>query len=241
MKLAEMPAAPRRNVLLYGPPKVGKTNGACTAPGKVALLNCDLPNATWFARSRHPQVDEIVFEGYATIKEIGVAINQGSFPYDTVIVDPVNELYRLILEGVSKAAVSPPLPAYQATGVHVERFCRGLCRSPDVNAVFVLHELPVKDEATGNFERLPNTGTSNPALGQKLMGMVDVIGYCGVQVDEGEPRYMAQTLPGGGRRGGDRFNVLGAVREVDLTEWFDLMDRAAASVAAEANKQEAVT
>jgi hypothetical protein len=35
--------------------------------------------------------------------------------------------------------------------------------------------------------------------------------------------------------------VLGAVREVDLTEWFDLMDRAAASVAAEANKQEAVT
>jgi hypothetical protein len=73
------------------------------------------------------------------------------------------------------------------------------------------------------------------------MGMVDVIGYCGVQTDEGEPRYVAQLLPGGGRRGGDRFNVLGAVREVDLTEWFDLMDRAAASVAAEANKQEAVT
>lgn len=39
------------NILLYGPPKTGKTVGAATAPGPILYLNADRPNATRYALS----------------------------------------------------------------------------------------------------------------------------------------------------------------------------------------------
>jgi len=42
---------PNTNVLLYGPPKSGKTVAAASAPKPLLYLNADRPNATRFARS----------------------------------------------------------------------------------------------------------------------------------------------------------------------------------------------
>jgi hypothetical protein len=103
--------------------------------------------------------------------------------------------------------------------------------------VFTCHEAPVKDEATGVVEKLPASGTQNPDLGQKLMAMVDVIGYCGAVETESGPEYRAQLLTGKGRRGGDRFDALGSWRTLDLTEWFAVMDEAQAAVATAAPTQ----
>jgi hypothetical protein len=208
-----------------------------TAPGPLALLNADLPNATWYAHATQPGFQEIEWEGWKTIVELQDGANKGTLPFKTVVVDPVNELHRLVLEGLAKGAVSPSLPTYQATKVHVERFCRALCKSPYVNAVFTCHEAPVKDESTGTVEKMPASGTTNPDLGQKLMAMVDVIGYCGAVEDEGRTEYRAQLRDGKGRRGGDRFDALGVWRTLDLTEWFAVMDEAQAAVAAAAPTQ----
>jgi hypothetical protein len=49
---------------------------------------------------------------------------------------------------------------------------------------------------------------------------VDVVGYCGRVQQEEEAKYVAQLHNGNGRRGGDRFGVLGNWRELDLAEWF---------------------
>jgi hypothetical protein len=63
--------------------------------------------------------------------------------------------------------------------------------------------------------------TNNPALGRRLMGMVDVVGYTAVMEQEGgDYAYVAQLVNAKGRRGGDRFDALGPFREMDLTEWF---------------------
>lgn len=212
---------PHVNVLLYGPPKSGKTAGACSAPEPVVLLNADLPNASRYAHSRR-EILELQFEGFETLVDVVRALGDGTLDAGTVVVDPIGELHRHLLEEASNRAVRPTLNQYGDVGVHLERFCRALCEAP-VNTVLVCHEQPVKDEASGVIERLPWTGTTNPALGHKLMGMVDVVGYCGLsERDDGELEYVAQLVNGGGRRGGDRFAVLGLARTLDLSEWFAL-------------------
>jgi len=215
------------NVLLYGPPKTGKTTAACSAPPGVLLLNMDLPNASRFARSRHPDgaVMEVAFEGMATLIAVSNAIAQQGTDrmVETVVIDPIGELHRRLLEEASNRAIRPTLNQYGDVGVHIERFCRYLCEQP-VNVVICCHESPVKDETTGALERLPFTGTSNPALGQKLMAMVDVVGYTGVvEQTDGSHSYVAQLINDRGRRGGDRFDVLGDWRTLDLAQWFALI------------------
>jgi hypothetical protein len=188
-----------------------------------------MPNASWFAHSRRDDLTEIHYESFKeTLIPVGKAIADKDVtfggvtpPTATLVVDPVNELYRRLLEELSNRAVSPSLPTYQATGVHIERWCRALCETSIMNVVFVCHDLPVKDETTGDVERLPATGTTNPALGRRLMGMVDIVGFTAVHEQEGEGfKYMAQLVNAKGRRGGDRFDSLGPFREMDLTEWF---------------------
>jgi hypothetical protein len=249
MKLATPPTGDKRSVLLYGPPKTGKTTGATSAPGPVLLLNADLPNASFFAHSRRDDLLEIPYESFReTLIAIGKGIADGdptfggtTPPIKTLVVDPINELYRRILDELSNRAVSPTLPTYQAVNVHLERFCRALCETPLMNVVFVCHDLPVKDESTEEVERLPATGTTNPALGRRLMGMVDIVGFTAVYEEEGQGfKYMAQLVNAKGRRGGDRFDTLGPFREMDLTEWFaePLTPAPRRDVMAEARKTE---
>jgi hypothetical protein len=208
------------NVMLYGPPKTGKTAGACTAPGPVLVVNADSPNATRWAHAHREGLHEIKVHGLATLIDVVNELNDNPDRFASVVVDPIGELHRQVIEGISGRAIRPKLNDYGDVAVHLERFCRALCALP-VTAVFVAHETSQKDEDSGAFERLPWTGTTNPALGGKIMSMVDIIGYTGViqNAENADPRYVAQLLPGGGRKGGARFGDLGAVREVNISEW----------------------
>lgn len=226
LKFVPKPDQPYRNILLYGPPKSGKSAGACSVAGGVLLLNVDLPNASHYARSKDAEgrISEVFFEGLETLTDIYAALAQEQNLIETVVVDPVGELHRRLLEEQSKRAIRPTLPQYGDVSVYVERFCRYLCEAP-VNAVIVCHEHPVKDESSGQVERLPYTGTTNPALGQKLLGMVDIVGYTGViEAEDGSRTYAAQLFSQNGRRGGDRFDRLGDYRTLDLEEWFEVLN-----------------
>ena len=213
---------PHLNVLLYGPPKTGKSVGAASVPGPTLLLNADSPNATRFAHAMwEGDLHEAPVEGLQTLITAMQVIDSGEFK--SVVVDPVGEVYRILLEEISGRALSPAIQNYGDAGTHLERFIRALCEKP-VNAVFVAHETSLKNEADGTFERLPWTGTNNPALGAKMMAMVDVIGYTGIVQGEGDApdRYMATLVNANGRRGGDRTGQLGSARETNLSEWVEL-------------------
>jgi hypothetical protein len=141
---------------------------------------------------------------------------------DSVVVDPIGELYRRCLEDQARRVVRPPLNAFGDVGVHIERFCRFLCGTPHITTVLVCHELAQKDDAAGEFLKIPFTGTKagSETLGQKLMGMVDIVGYTGLRENEdGTKEYLAQLIPVKGRQGGDRFNCLGDCRPIDIAEW----------------------
>lgn len=242
MEFVEPSPQPHPNVLLYGPPKTGKTAAAATSPGRLLYLNADLSNASRIAhqvahgRIAEPKLYPVGSRGehdngniLETMMEIGHLL-RGDNPPDGVIVDPTGELYRRLLEEQSKRAMRPTLPTYGDVGVYIERFLRAICESPKTSAIIVCHDMPIRDESTGEVERLPNTGTSNPKMGRTIMGMVDVIGYTGViQKDDNTRDYVAQLVTQNGRIGGDRFACLDdgrGYRELDLADWFKVIGEA---------------
>jgi hypothetical protein len=237
------------NVLIYGPAKTGKTALACSAPGGILLANADTVNATRYVRradteGRIMEID--LSEGKISdiMAEIELAMAQSTRVADTVVIDPVGELHRRLLEQASNMALRAQIQQYGDTSIYLERFCRNLVALP-CNVVLVCHELSVQDDVTETTERMPFTGTSGKggvALANKLMGMVDIIAYAGVleKKDEHDEtqvalEYVCQLQPGKGRRGGDRFASLGGVRKSNLAEWFDAIAKhEAQSVAAAA-------
>lgn len=220
---------PTLNVFLYGAPGAGKTTGALSAPGPILYVNCEGPNAAMFARRFHvdTEVREIVVTEANVLNEALLYLREDDCDVKTVVVDSLGALFQMVLDGYTGGG-KPTLPQYGDTTTAIERFCRAL-RDLPVNVVLIAHEQAVKDEALGEFERLPYTGTNNPALGVKLMAQADVVGYAGriEPDDEGaEARYVAQLFPAGGRRGKDRTGLLGEFPELDLSEWITQYTRA---------------
>jgi hypothetical protein len=166
-----------------------------------------------------PMLGEVMRSVYPTVGE----------SFDTWVLDPVGELHRRLLVARSRGAVRPTLDAYGDVAREVEDFCRFMVEAP-CNFVIVAHEHAIKDEDSGGFRVLPWTGTTNPALAQKLLGMVDIVGYTGaVQTkkdnDQVEVEYVTQLVPHSGRPTGvrGRFNALltpEGYRKTNLTEWF---------------------
>jgi hypothetical protein len=237
---------PYVNVLLYGPPKTGKTAGATTTTrqGGVVLINGEASdNATRYAHRHDPkdrihevEWDENPLQTLVDVTtEVMKQVGQQRRTIHTVILDPINEIHRRLIEGLSAGRMRPTLDQYGDAAIHLERFCRKMCELP-VNFVIVAHERETdKDEATGVIDRLVLTATSNPAIGAKVMGMVDVLGYTGVKVgDDGTLQYLTQLAPGAGRRGGDRFDCLGIARLTDVGEWIATIHAAEAGSAAPA-------
>lgn len=227
LKEQKVPDVATVNILLYGAEKMRKTSAAFTLPGKTWYLNADLPNAMRPAHRRHNQDGHVTIfelEGLSTLIEVGHVVQQGGpeCPVNLVI-DPVGEAYRVILEDLGKRALRPTLPTYGDVGTHLERFIRAMCKAP-INFVIVGHDYAIQDEGTGEFQRTVWTGTKNPKLGDTIGQMVDVIGYCGVRHEEGkEPEYLAQLAPGGGRKAGHRFDALGASQPTDLSLWLKII------------------
>ena len=231
------------NVLLFGPPKTGKSTGAGSTPGLIGYLNTETPNSTEYVHERDTENRIMELQMVKDPKPLLSEIMRSCYPktgsgFDTWVLDSVGELHRRLLASQSRGAVRPSRDTYGDVLREVEDFCRFMVEAP-CNFVMVCHDFPVKDDTTGGFNAMPFTGTSNPSLAQKLLGMVDVVAYTGVAwvdvEDEGEAKrkliYVSQLVPTTGRPVGvrGRFNKLitdevrqVGYRETNLTEWFEI-------------------
>lgn len=209
------------NILLYGPSGCGKSTAASTAPGSILYLNADGPDALRYPRRvvGNDKLAEVTVDGAAAMNEAILAL-RGKHPFKTVVLDTLSSIYTVLLEEKARGG-RPTLPQYGDVGTAIERFCRE-ARDMPINVVLLAEEFGIKDDSTGVIERLPYTGTSNPALGTKLIEMMTIVGYCGrvaPQTADQKPRYMATLVDAPGRRGKDRTDALGAARDLDISEW----------------------
>ena len=192
-------------MLLYGPPKTGKSAGAGSTPGLIGYLNTEQPNSTEYVHER--DTDNRIMEVRMTKdpKPILSEVMRSCFPktgtgFDTWVLDSVGELHRRLLHAQSRGAV-PHARRLWRRAREVEDFCRFMVEAP-CNFVIVAHDNAVKDETTGAFKSLPFTGTSNPSVAKKLLGMVDVIGYTGaIAVETRRRSASCSTCPARSRRG----------------------------------------
>jgi hypothetical protein len=91
-------------------------------------------------------------------------------------------------------------------------------RDLPVNLVLIAHQ----DVADAEGERIVRPLIGG-VLTEEIPGEVDVIAYTHSFKDEesGDRKYVGQLVEAKGRIAGDRSGGLGAVRELDLSEWLD--------------------
>lgn len=204
------------NILLYGPPKTGKSSAAASAPGPILYLNEESPSALRFARRVNSGKDirEFKVTGGSDLDSAYLYLRDSDCA--TVVVDSIGELYNYLLDEASKGG-RPTLPQRGDVNTKIYRFIKTLCDMP-INVVVVCHEQTVEDG--DESKTMPLTG--GRALPQQLCALVDVIGYTRVgKTADGEPRYYAQLVSANGRYAGARDGVLGPAEDLNLTNWIE--------------------
>lgn len=204
------------NILLYGPPKTGKSTAAASAPGPLLYINMESPSALRFARrvNSGKEIREFRVQSGNDLDSAYLYLRDENCP--TVVVDSIGELYNCLLDEVSKGGRAT-LPQRGDVNTKIYRFIKALCDLP-INLVVVCHEQTVEDG--DETKTMPLTG--GRALPQQLCALVDVIGYTRVgNTADGEPRYYAQLISANGRYAGARDGVLGPAEDLNLTDWIE--------------------
>lgn len=221
-------------VLLYAGPGVGKSVGAGTAPGPILWLNAEGPDALRYARHVHgnDKIREVAVTSKATLDAAYRYARDPENGVRSIVVDTLGEVYAVLLG--ERAAASPgarknggkPTPGdYGDANNDLVRFVKAL-RDLPLNVILVAHEMTLEvtdDNGDEGTEKFPFCGTNKPAVAQRLMGMVQVVGYVGRQApetDDDEPSWVAQVVPAKGRKGKDRTVAgLGNYAPLDISAW----------------------
>ena len=214
------------NVLLYGPPKTGKTRAAGTAPGPILYINCEGPDAIWPARvaagERGTRIEETRIGTGADGEDVTgklaalrALITERHDKIGTVVVDTLGKLRDALIRQLVVKNAKDSLKQYGMVSDEMKDFVLFLRDAP-VNVVLLAHE-EILDEGNGVIPLV------SAKVAQFMAGEVGVIGYTGkVAREDGTVEYLASFSGAGGRYGGDRSSALGQVRTMDLTEWLGL-------------------
>ncbi|WP_026912316.1 AAA family ATPase [Patulibacter minatonensis] len=230
LNFVDAPNAPDTfNVLLYGPPKSGKTAAAATAPGPILWVNLEGGGALGYARkvaaSRGSDIHEVRVEKDDQIKpildQVYLHVRDGMAPkVKTVVIDTIGKVRDQLGRNIGRGK-QPSIQQWGDIAKIVEGFVVGM-RDLPVNVVFLAHQ-KVSDSDTGDRIVEPMIGGASTA---KVCGEADVIAYCGRHETDDGPQYMGVLVEHNGRIGGDRSGGLGTSRQLDLSEWLDTYRKA---------------
>ena len=227
----------RFSALLYGPEGVGKSVAAASSPGPILYLNADAKDALRFAR-RHfhgKEIREVRPTGLATLHN-AIFYLRDHPEVQSIVVDTVGGLYDVVARDIAQDEKNITWPEIGRAQDEIEAFVRTIIEE-DVNVVLVAHDMAVEAEGaevdgTLRRERMPMCGTSKPSFPRKLMRLVSIVGFCGVDGNGDERRHVVQVEEAGGRRAKDRTGALvasftgdtAAMVEADLSKWGELIN-----------------
>lgn len=221
------PPVPRTfNVLLYGPAKSGKSTAAATAPSPIIWVSAEGPGALAYARKTANELGTQIKElrvqrgddTRALLRNVIQHVRSRAEPVaGTVVIDTIAKVRERLIGEIVVPGAANSIQQFGEVARILREFIE-IMRDEDVNLVIVAHH----DVADADGQRIVQPLIGG-ALTQVIPGEVDVIAYTHSFKDEasGTRRYVGQLVEAKGRIAGDRSGGLGAVRDLNLTEWLD--------------------
>jgi len=211
-------AEPYIRMLIYGDPGVGKTVFAARFPRPFII---DVENGTSSLRN-HPELSGVKrhhLKNYSELQEIFWAFQAGEGDeYDTIVIDTMNELQaKQLSEHIDKDKNRdnklPTMLDYKANTASLQRMSIAFRDLPK-NLVMLCHSTYDKDENTGKMYLRPGV---TPSLAKTLVGMLDVIGYMYVGLNEEtkEESRRLQISPSRNTIAKSRVGGLSPILEID--------------------------
>lgn len=154
------------NMLVYGPPGVGKTTFSATAPNPLII---DLENGTLAITDI--EVDIAKVDNLADARDaIKYALKEG---YETVVIDSLTRYAEMLMDEILNEKKREK-PQIQDWGELVSRIKKTIwaLQSKNINTIFVALEVEEKDE--DSLVKRPNIPGQ---LKTAIPAIVDIVGY----------------------------------------------------------------
>lgn len=225
LTFVDPPAAPETfNVLLYGPPKSGKSTAAATAPGPILWVSAEGPGALAYARKvaagRGTDILEVRItrgtDARQVLRDVIQHVRDGFDPQvQTVVVDTLAKVREALIRQIVVPGAKNSIQQFGEVARILREFVQSM-RDLPINFVLIAHQ----DIADADGERIVRPLVGG-ALTEEIPGEVDVIAYTHSFKDEesGERRYVGQLVEAKGRIAGDRSGGLEPVMDLDLSVW----------------------
>ncbi len=204
------------SILLYGPSKIGKSTFASQAPDAIFLATEPGLNAL--------EVYQQPIANWGEFLEICAELAKGDHPFKTVVIDTIDILYRLCADHICQKRGLE----HESDGSHGKIY--GLIKNEIYRVLTKLAHLPYGlilishsqdrdlETRTGTVTR--TVPTLSESFRQIVIGLVDLILYCDVQVEQAEDgtrkyRRVVRTKPSPNYDAGDRFGCLPEVMDLN--------------------------
>lgn len=186
VKAGEMKTEKTLNVLIYGPPGVGKTFFSSTSPSPL-ILSIESGDMT----INDSSINATISRNCNTVDKVRESIQYAiKHKFKTIVIDSLTRYSEIFLEETLKNAgrEKATWDDFGSVSKHIQKLVWSL-QGKDINTIFICHEKDI-EEANGICKRPSLQGK----LVQSIPGICDVVAY--LQSDtKGERKISVNANP----------------------------------------------